>query len=130
VNLLDGLAESRIVEAQRRGEFDDLPGVGAPLCIDDDRLIPSEWRMAYRVLRNAGYLPRAMALRIEAAELEALVAGLAECDERELATRRLRVLRSAVSVTRGTQSAWMDEAAYREQLLDKLDREGAMSGAR
>lgn len=33
---LDAIAEERIREAQARGEFDDLPGAGAPLELGDD----------------------------------------------------------------------------------------------
>jgi len=39
---LDLLAEQRTREAQERGEFDDLPGAGAPLALDDDALVPEE----------------------------------------------------------------------------------------
>lgn len=37
---LEHLIERRICEAQQRGEFDDLPGAGAPLELDDDSLVP------------------------------------------------------------------------------------------
>ena len=60
---LDMLAEQRIREAQAQGVFDDLPGAGAPLDLDDDALVPEELRAAYRILKNAGYAP---------AEVEAL----------------------------------------------------------
>lgn len=54
---LDELIERRIDEARRQGAFDDLPGSGRPLDLDDDRLVPEELRVAYRILKNAGYLP-------------------------------------------------------------------------
>jgi len=54
---LDELIERRIDEARRQGAFDDLPGAGRPLDLDDDRLVPEELRVAYRILKNAGYLP-------------------------------------------------------------------------
>lgn len=34
--LLDQWAERHIIEAQRKGEFDNLPGRGEPLILDDD----------------------------------------------------------------------------------------------
>jgi len=52
---LELLAERKIAEAIERGEFDGLPGAGKPLHLDDDPLVPEELRMAYRILRNAGY---------------------------------------------------------------------------
>lgn len=54
---LEELVERRIEEARRQGAFDDLPGSGRPLELDDDRLVPEELRMAYRILKNAGLAP-------------------------------------------------------------------------
>jgi hypothetical protein len=40
VNWLEALAEQRIEQAQCESAFDDLPGAGRPLTLDDDRLVP------------------------------------------------------------------------------------------
>ena len=53
----DELVERRIREARRQGAFDDLPGHGRPLELDDDRLVPEDVRVAMRILKNAGVLP-------------------------------------------------------------------------
>jgi hypothetical protein len=50
---LEWLAEKKIEDAVARGEFDDLPGAGRPLELDDDALVPEEMRMAHRILKNA-----------------------------------------------------------------------------
>jgi DnaJ homologue, subfamily C, member 28, conserved domain len=52
------IAERKIEEALARGEFDGLPGEGRPLDLDDDALVPEELRMAYRILKNAGFAPQ------------------------------------------------------------------------
>ena len=58
VTVLLYLAEHRIEEAIARGEFADLPGAGRPLELDDvDPLLPEELRLAYRILKNAGFSP-------------------------------------------------------------------------
>ena len=57
MTVLEYIAERKIVAAIERGELSDLPGQGAPLALDDDALIPGTLRMAYRILRNAGFLP-------------------------------------------------------------------------
>jgi hypothetical protein len=55
----DAIVEAKIAEAQSAGAFDDLPGAGKPLNLDDDRLVPEDVRMAYRILRTrASYPPR------------------------------------------------------------------------
>ncbi|HEX7932615.1 MAG TPA: DnaJ family domain-containing protein [Paraburkholderia sp.] len=76
MRLLDALVEQRIAAAAARGEFDDLPGAGAPLNLDDDLLVPEEVRVANRILKNAGFVPPAVeqlrALRDLQAELNAV----------------------------------------------------------
>jgi hypothetical protein len=57
VSLFQRLAEQRILEAQRRGEFDDLPGKGKPLELEDLSWVPDELRIGYMVLKNAHVLP-------------------------------------------------------------------------
>ena len=54
---LELLAEKRIAQAIERGEFDHLPGQGKPLDLEEDPMVPEDLRMAYRILRNAGYAP-------------------------------------------------------------------------
>jgi hypothetical protein len=54
---LELLAEKKIEEAVSRGDFDDLPGAGRPLDLTDDPLVPEELRLAYRILKNAGFVP-------------------------------------------------------------------------
>ncbi|MGJ4638727.1 DnaJ family domain-containing protein [Klebsiella pneumoniae] len=42
--LLDQWAERHILDAQTKGEFDNLPGSGEPLTLDDDSHVPAELR--------------------------------------------------------------------------------------
>ncbi|CAB3655890.1 DUF1992 domain-containing protein [Trinickia soli] len=60
MKLLDALVEQRIAAAAARGEFEDLPGAGAPQELDDDLLVPEEVRVANRILKNAGFVPPAV----------------------------------------------------------------------
>lgn len=50
--LLDQWAERHITEAQSKGEFDNLPGSGEPLILDDDSHVPPELRAGYRLLKK------------------------------------------------------------------------------
>ncbi|WP_312046459.1 DUF1992 domain-containing protein [Erwinia sp.] len=80
--LFDQLVEQHISEAQKNGEFDNLPGSGKKLTLDDDRHVPVELRAAYRLLKNSGYLPPELEMRREAVELHELLAGIDPADER------------------------------------------------
>ncbi len=74
--LIDEWAERHILEAQRKGELDDLPGSGEPLELDDDSHVPAELRAGYRLLKNAGCLPPELEMRKEAIELADLLKGV------------------------------------------------------
>jgi len=50
---LEWIAEQKIADAVSQGEFDNLPGAGRPLELDDDALVPEDMRMAHRILKNA-----------------------------------------------------------------------------
>ncbi len=51
------IAEKRIKEAMSQGQFDNLPGKGKPLKFEDDSMVPEDLRMAYKILKNAGFIP-------------------------------------------------------------------------
>lgn len=91
-SIYDMLAEQRIADAQRRGDFDHLPGAGKPLMLDDEALVPPEQRMANTILRNAGFCPPEIGLRKEIARLRSEIAGLAEGARRTALRRRLALL--------------------------------------
>jgi hypothetical protein len=55
--MLDFIAEQRLAEAVSKGELEDLPGAGQPLDLEEDKLVPQELRLAYRILKNAGCVP-------------------------------------------------------------------------
>src|SRR2546429_8134975 len=73
--MLDFLAEQRIAEAVSRGELDQLPGQGRPLPLDHDPLMPEDLRVAYRILKNGGFVPAEAETLNEIAQLERFVAA-------------------------------------------------------
>ncbi len=101
MNGFDAIIEARIREAQRAGAFDDLPGAGKPLDLDEDRLVPEDVRMAYRILRNAGFVPVEIAQRKEAADLRKLIAATVEHPEKRRALAKLALLETRMEA-RGT----------------------------
>ncbi len=55
--VIELIAERKIEEAMREGKFDDLPGKGKPLPLDEEWFAPPELRPALRLLKSAGVLP-------------------------------------------------------------------------
>ena len=76
MKILAELAERAIIEAQQRGEFDGLEGQGRPLPDQSDPFMPEALRMAYKVLKNSGYVPEAIQSQRE-------IRSLIECLEHE-----------------------------------------------
>ena len=82
---IERIAEERIRAAQDEGLFDNLPGKGQPLQLDDDSAVPEELRLTFKILRNAGYLPIEMEIRKEIYSLQRLLnATIDEETRREL----------------------------------------------
>jgi hypothetical protein len=96
--LLDALAEARIEQAIARGDLDGLPGAGRPLVLDDDRLIPEELRAAYRILKNAGFVPPEIEARRDVADLVALLATLDD-DAQRRARAKLALLEARLEAS-------------------------------
>ena len=95
--MLDFLAEQRIEEAISRGELRNLPGEGRPLELDDDALVPEDLRLAYRILKNAGFVPPEVQALSEIAQLEDLVnQGSTDAAARSKALRKLALLRTRI----------------------------------
>ena len=109
--VLELLAERKIEEAIARGEFDDLPGAGRPLELDDDALVPEDLRGAYRVLKNAGYVPAEVQTLNQIAELERCIAREdLDAEAVPKGVRKLALLKTRV------------EASYHRKVLAKLGR--------
>jgi hypothetical protein len=118
--ILDAIAEERIARAMEAGEFDDLPGAGKPLELEDDSLVPEELRVAYRILKNAGFVPPEVEALREAGALEAMIRSLAEGEARARAVVRLNLLLASLGESRRD---WRLDPIYREKLLLALDRD-------
>jgi hypothetical protein len=114
------IADQRIVEAMERGEFDNLEGAGKRLDLEDDALVPVEYRLAHRVLKNAGYVPEEVRLRNDIAALESLVYEDCEDETRAAALRRLELLRLRLERRSGQARPLHLEDAYRERVVSKL----------
>jgi len=136
---LNELIEQRIDEARRQGVFEDLPGAGRPLDLDDDRMVAEELRAAFRILKNAGFVPPEVeALRNLDALLGAAVdseqvgadVGTGSCteartrdgaDELEAARGRRRMLALAAALeARGSSLTSGAGLEYRRALMARF----------
>jgi hypothetical protein len=82
VSFLHRIAEQRILEAQREGAFDNLPGKGKPLELEDLSWVPEDLRIGYHVLKNAHVLPPEVELLKDIHSLEDLLKHIEDESER------------------------------------------------
>ena len=124
---LDRLVERRIVQARQEGAFENLPGCGRPLDLDDDRMVPEDLRMVSRVLKNAGYVPPEVEDLRELRQIEALLIADAGATPNPQARKRMEFLLYQLEqsgLARVAQAAW---AEYADKLAARIDR-GAPPG--
>jgi len=95
----ESAVDKQIREAEERGDFDNLPGRGKPLHLED---WDAEWGIAYHVLKQAGEtLPWiALGREIEAAQarLRRMLAQVPRIAPAERQRARERYLREAAAV--------------------------------
>jgi DnaJ family protein C protein 28 len=104
--------EEHIRRAMEEGKFDDLPGKGKPLRLDQDPHEDPEWRTAYRILRNSGFtLPWIEARREIEVALDDARGNLARAWE-----SRLRALNNGSPLS-SVEAEWeRAEQAFGEQV--------------
>ncbi|MDQ0337468.1 hypothetical protein J2S00_000238 [Caldalkalibacillus uzonensis] len=73
MDILSQIAEEKIREAIKKGEFNNLSGQGKPLNLEDLSRVPEDLRAGYKLLKNAGVLPEELQLKKELVNLESLI---------------------------------------------------------
>jgi hypothetical protein len=121
MSIVDDLAEAQIQTAIERGELDDLPGAGSPLVLDDDRHVPEGLRAAYRLLKNAGYLPPELELRGEIRTTEQLLRQAEAVEDKTRLATRLNHLMARLSAIRGHDVDLRSEPLYYDKIRSRLD---------
>ncbi|OGQ81878.1 MAG: hypothetical protein A3F90_11610 [Deltaproteobacteria bacterium RIFCSPLOWO2_12_FULL_60_19] len=85
------LVEERILEAERAGAFDNLPGKGKPLALEDLSAVPEDLRAAYHILKNAHVLPPEAELLKEIRTLEDLLRYIDDEGERRAMAKSIQL---------------------------------------
>jgi len=121
VILFSRLAEKRIQDALDRGELDDLPGQGEPLVFEDDRGVPEDLRLAYKILKNANCLPPELMLRKEIIATEELMASLTDERDKLRAIKKLNFLILKLNQSRRRPVNLEENERYYAVVVDKVE---------
>jgi hypothetical protein len=114
------IIEERILRAQREGEFDNLPGAGEPLELTDDRWIPEDLRLAYKILKNADCTPPEIELKKEIMQTEKLLAGMKDTEDSYRLLKKLNFLIMKFNTLRNGSISFEMPQQYMEKLTERL----------
>ena len=119
----EAIVEERIRQAQKEGAFDDLPGKGKPLDLEESQG-PEELRLAHKILKNAGFLPPEVELRKKISQTRELMDSLeADSPEQAKARKKLNYMLAKLDSLRGAGScSQVLTDQYRQNLIHKLSR--------
>lgn len=123
---LNNIVEEKIRQAQEEGMFDDLPGKGKPLKLDDDSKVAPHLRASYRILKNAGILPPQMQIRKDINHLRQLI-DETQCEEEArclVVQINEKILESNI-MGRFAVSTGMDQV-YSEKVIRRLRNRKAL----
>ena len=109
MNLIDQIAEQKIMDTLLKGDLDNLAGQGQPLHLDDDSFVPEELRVAYRLLKNSGFLPPEAHLRKEITDVNQLLVEAVSEEEEMKISKRMNYLLMQLSVMNSDSSIFSEE---------------------
>ena len=113
-------AERRIAQAQKEGAFEHLPGEGRPLDLEDDSSIPADLRMAFKVLKNAGYVPPEIADRKEIGSILDLLEHCEDGAEKVRQMQKLDVILMRMNSRRERSAAITEHDPYYENVVRRI----------
>ncbi len=114
------VAEDRIKRAIKEGKFDNLECAGKPLPPDEAMNLSPELRMAYRMLRNSGYVPAEITEEREITRIIDLLEYMEEEGERYRQMQKLNVMIMRMNERRGRPVNLEAEDTYYQRIVEKV----------
>jgi hypothetical protein len=114
------IAEQKIVEAMRERDLNSPKWKNKPLPLEDDRFVPDDLKMAYKILKNSGYLPPEIEERKEVKKLEDLISRTEDEHERLRQMKKLNVLLMKVDARRPFSSNITSQHDYYRKIVEKI----------
>lgn len=119
--IIQTIAERKIQQAISEGTLADLSHwKNKPLPPDDMADVPEDLRMAYRLLKNAGYVPEEITLQKEITRIEQLLATCTDEKEKVRQLRKISCLKTKLEGRMGRAIQLGEDGPYYNQVVDKL----------
>ena len=116
------VVEERILKAQKKGEFDNLSGYGQPLNFANVCCVAEELRLAYKILKNADFVPPEIEMKKEIKQTEELLADTQDTAEKYRILKKLNFLIMKLNTIRNTSISLEMPQQYSEKLVNRFER--------
>ena len=121
LSIIQTIAERKIQQAMAEGSLADLSHwKNKPLPPDDMANVPEDLRMAYRLLKNAGYVPEEVAMQKEITRLEQVLAGCTDEKEKIRQLKRIGFLKTKLECRMGRSMELGEDGPYFNRVVDRL----------
>ena len=116
------IIEKRILEAQKKGAFEDLPGSGEPVSIEDDSHVPEDLRLAYKILKNANCVPPEIQLKKDIRKMEDMLESMTDEKEKYRHIKRINFKIMQLNMMRKVSPLLEDTEIYYDKVLEKTGK--------
>jgi hypothetical protein len=117
---LSFIAEQKIAQAMQERDLNSPKWKGKPLPLDDDRFVPDDLKMAYKILKNSGFLPPEVEERKEVKRLEDLIASSEDEHERLKQMKKLSVLLMKIDAQRPSPVNLANQDDYYQKVVERI----------
>ena len=115
------IAERKIEEYLRENRGPDLSHwENKPLPVEDMSHVPADLRMAYKILKNSGYVPEEVALQKEIVRTEDLLAHCKDEKTKLKQLKKLNFLLIKLECRVGRKLHMESDSPYYDKVVDKV----------
>ncbi len=117
----DKIVEERIKQAQRAGSFDDLPGSGKPLEFGAENNIPEDLRLAYKMLKNAGFIPQEVELKKKILQTEELLSEMEDTADKYRILKKINFMIMKLNTLQNRSIAFEIPQHYSSKIVKQFE---------
>ena len=114
------IAERRIEEAIKEGKLCHPAWQNKPLPVDESPQVPDDLKMAYKILKNSGFLPPEIETRKEINRLEELIAATDDEHTRVKQIKKLNFLIMKLDNYRTHPTSLSGNNDYHRRVTEKI----------
>ncbi len=114
------IAEQKILKALDKGDLNSEKWKNKPLPLDDDRFVPDDLKMAYKILKNSGYLPPEIEEKKEVQRLEELILATEDAHERVKQMKKLDLLLMKIDAKRTRPTSISAQDSYYRKVVERV----------